>query len=91
MAANRLTQRDDLTVSLVNPRTTFVDRIRLHQLVGGSHDAVIDYREVLGEGIRLMVGTVTRINVPEHSITLATGDTVGSRRTSLRPLERGLR
>ena len=44
MAANRLTQRDDVTVTLINPRPTFVERIRLHQLVGGSDDAVVDYR-----------------------------------------------
>jgi NADH:ubiquinone reductase (H+-translocating) len=44
MAANRLTQRDDVTVTLINPRRTFVERIRLHQLVGGSRDAVVDYR-----------------------------------------------
>lgn len=76
MAANRLTQRDDVTVTLVNPRPTFVERIRLHQLVGGSHDAVIDYREVLAEGIRLLVDTVTRIDAPGQTLTLATGDTV---------------
>jgi hypothetical protein len=32
MAANRLTQRDDLTVILINPRPSFVERMRLHQL-----------------------------------------------------------
>jgi NADH:ubiquinone reductase (H+-translocating) len=47
MAANRLTQRDDVAVRLVNPRPTFVERLRLHQLVGGSHEAVVDYRELL--------------------------------------------
>jgi NADH dehydrogenase FAD-containing subunit len=47
MAANRLTQRDDVAVTLINPRPTFVERLRLHQLVGGSHDAVVDYRGVL--------------------------------------------
>ena len=45
MAANRLTQRDDVAVTLINPRPAFVERIRLHQLVGGSHDAVVDYRD----------------------------------------------
>ncbi|MGS2617864.1 lycopene cyclase family protein [Micromonospora sp. LZ34] len=35
MAANRLTQRDDVTVSLINPRPTFVERIRLHQWRAG--------------------------------------------------------
>ncbi|OQR61390.1 oxidoreductase, partial [Streptomyces maremycinicus] len=46
MAANRLTQREDVTVTLVNPRRTFVHRVRLHQLVGGSDDAVVDYAKV---------------------------------------------
>ena len=67
MAANRLTQREDVTVTLINPRSTFVERIRLHQLVGGSRDALVDYREVLGEGIRLVVDTVTRIDAAERS------------------------
>jgi NADH dehydrogenase FAD-containing subunit len=42
MAANRLTQRDDVTVTLINPRTSFVERLGLHQLVGGPHEAVVD-------------------------------------------------
>ena len=48
MAANRLMQRDDVTVTLINPRPDFVHRVRLHQLVGGSDDAVFEYPEVLG-------------------------------------------
>jgi 2-polyprenyl-6-methoxyphenol hydroxylase-like FAD-dependent oxidoreductase len=28
LAANRLTQRDDVTVTLVNPRPAFVERLR---------------------------------------------------------------
>ncbi|MGX1886856.1 NAD(P)/FAD-dependent oxidoreductase [Streptomyces sp. NPDC055287] len=77
MAANRLTQRDDVTVTLINPRPAFVERIRLHQLVGGSHDAVVDYRKVLAEGVRLVVDTVARIDAAGRSVTLATGGTVG--------------
>ncbi|GAA2538153.1 MULTISPECIES: NAD(P)/FAD-dependent oxidoreductase [Streptomyces] len=77
MAANRLTQRDDVTVTLVNPRRTFVERVRLHQLVGGSDDAVVDYREVLADGVRLVVDTVTRIDAAGRSVTLASGGTVG--------------
>ncbi|HEX5997746.1 MAG TPA: FAD-dependent oxidoreductase [Jiangellales bacterium] len=77
MAANRLTQRDDMTVPLINPRPTFVERIRLHQLVAGSHDAVVDYRKILAERVRLVVGTVTRIDADGRSVTLATGDTIG--------------
>ncbi|WP_406237587.1 NAD(P)/FAD-dependent oxidoreductase [Nocardia sp. NBC_01009] len=76
MAANRLTQRDDVTVTLINPRPSFVERIRLHQLVGGSNDAVVDYRKVLAEGIRLTVDTVTRIDAAERRVELAGGGTV---------------
>src|SRR5215475_14289700 len=73
MAANRLTQRDDVTVTLINPRPTFVERLRLHQLVGGSHHAVVDYRDVLAERVDLVIDTVTRIDVAERSVTLAIG------------------
>jgi NADH dehydrogenase FAD-containing subunit len=76
MAANRLTQRDDVTVTLINPRPVFVERIRLHQLVGGSHDAVVDFRDVLGERVRLVVDSVTRIDAAERTMTLAAGGTV---------------
>ena len=77
MAANRLTRNDDVTVTLVNPRPTFVERIRLHQLVGGSHPAVVEYRDVLAEGVRLVVDSVTRIDAAGRGVTLASGATVG--------------
>ncbi|MGW6691122.1 NAD(P)/FAD-dependent oxidoreductase [Streptomyces sp. NPDC054961] len=77
MAANRLTQRDDVTVTLINPRPDFVERIRLHQLVGGSDDAVVAYREVIGEGVRLVVDSVVRIDAAARSLTLEAGGTVG--------------
>ena len=76
MAANRLTQRDDVSVTLINPRPDFVERIRLHQLVAGSDDAVVAYTEVLREGTTLLVDTVTRIDAAGRSLTLATGGTV---------------
>ncbi|MDX3456370.1 FAD-dependent oxidoreductase [Streptomyces sp. ME02-8801-2C] len=76
MAANRLTQRPDVTVTLINPRPTFVDRIRLHQLVAGTHDAVADYGKLLAENVRLMVDTVTEIDAAGRAVTLAGGGTV---------------
>jgi NADH dehydrogenase FAD-containing subunit len=76
MAANRLTQRADVAVTLINARPTFVHRIRLHQLVAGSHDAVVEYRKVLSTRVRLVVGSVTRINPAERTATLATGDSI---------------
>lgn len=76
MAANRLTQRDDVTVTLINPRPDFVHRLRLHQLVSGSDDAVVAYQDVLADGVRMMVDTVTRIDAAERSVTLAAGGTL---------------
>ncbi|MGW7276165.1 NAD(P)/FAD-dependent oxidoreductase [Streptomyces sp. NPDC054864] len=77
MAANRLTQRDDVTVTLVNPRQTFVHRVRLHQLVGGTDSATIDYQEVLAKDVRLVVDSATRIDAAEREVELASGSTVG--------------
>jgi NADH:ubiquinone reductase (H+-translocating) len=73
MAANRLTQRDDVAVTLINPRPDFVHRVRLHQVVGGSGDAVVAYRDVLARGVRLVVDTVTLIGAAERTVTLADG------------------
>ncbi|MFI5781975.1 NAD(P)/FAD-dependent oxidoreductase [Nocardia sp. NPDC051570] len=77
MAANRLTQRADVTVTLINPRPAFVERVRLHQLVGGSHTALVDLREVLAERVRLVVDSVTRIDTAERGVRLAGGGRVG--------------
>ncbi|MFD9390286.1 NAD(P)/FAD-dependent oxidoreductase [Streptomyces sp. NPDC060000] len=77
MAANRLTRRGDVSVTLINPRQTFVERIRLHQLVGGSDDAVVDYPKVLADGVRLVVDTVTRIDAAGRHVELASGGSVG--------------
>ncbi|GIF68451.1 NADH dehydrogenase [Asanoa ishikariensis] len=71
MAANRLTQRADVSVTLINPRPSFVERIRLHQLVGGSDDAVVDYQEILARRVGLVVDTVTLIDTAERRVTLA--------------------
>src|SRR5690606_4831714 len=60
MAANRLTRREDVRVTLVNPRREFVNRVRLHQLVAGTHEAVVDLGEVLSDRVRLVVDSVTR-------------------------------
>ncbi|MDQ4504316.1 FAD-dependent oxidoreductase [Sinomonas sp. ASV322] len=76
MAANRLTQRADVAVTLVNPRPEFVERVRLHQLVGRTHDAVRDFREVLAESVRLVIDTVTRIDAAECALELASGGTI---------------
>lgn len=76
-AANRLTRGDDVAVTLVNARPVFVERIRLHQLVGGSDDAVVDYSTVLADSIRLVVDTVERIDPDARRVLLASGGAIG--------------
>ncbi|MCX4509361.1 FAD-dependent oxidoreductase [Streptomyces sp. NBC_01619] len=75
-AANRLARRDGVSVTLVNPRPDFVERIRLHQLVTGSDDAVVGFDEVLGGNVRLVVDTATRIDAAERRVSLAGGGTL---------------
>ncbi|MEV0933198.1 NAD(P)/FAD-dependent oxidoreductase [Streptomyces phaeochromogenes] len=75
-AANRLARRDGVSVTLVNPRPEFVERIRLHQLVTGSDDAVESFGEVLGGKVRLVVDTATRIDAAERRVSLEGGGTV---------------
>ncbi|MER5259877.1 FAD-dependent oxidoreductase [Streptomyces sp. NPDC002855] len=77
MAANRLTQRDGVRVTLINPRPTFVHRVRLHQMVGGTDAAVVDFQEVLAEEVRLVVDSVTRIDAAGRGVELASGGWVG--------------
>jgi len=77
MAANRLTGREDVTVTLINPRPAFVNRIRLHQLIAGSDEAVVDYRDVLSERVRLVVDTVARIDAAGRTVTTAAGPALG--------------
>ena len=76
LAANRLRMRGDGNtpeITLVNPRPKFVERIRLHQLVAGNYDATADYGSLLGEGIRLVVDTATRIDTANRTVGLASG------------------
>lgn len=77
LAANRLTRRRDVAVTLVNPRPAFVERIRLHQLVVGSHPAVVDYREVLAPRVRLVVGAAALVDVAGRRVELADGRALG--------------
>lgn len=73
IAANRLRKRDDVNVTLVNPRPRFVDRIRLHQFVAGTGEATIDYSSLLGAGIELVVASATRIDTAAREVRLTSG------------------
>jgi NADH:quinone reductase (non-electrogenic) len=71
LAANHLRLRADVDVTLVNPRPKFVERIRLHQLVAGTHEATADYGTLLGEGIRLVVDSATKIDTGTRTVEFA--------------------
>ncbi|MVU78564.1 FAD-dependent oxidoreductase [Nocardia sp. ET3-3] len=76
MAANRLRMREGLSVTVINPRPRFVERIRLHQLAAGSGAAVAEYDEVLGQGIRLIVDEAVEIDAVRRSVALRSGGNV---------------
>jgi NADH dehydrogenase len=73
LAANHLRQRPDIDITLVNSRPVFVERIRLHQLVADTGAATADYGTLLGDGIRLIVDTVDRIEIADRRILLVSG------------------
>ena len=77
LAANRLRQRPEVDVTLVNPRPLFVERIRLHQLVADTGAATADYATLLGDGIRLVVDTVDRIEATDRRVLLSSGRELG--------------
>jgi NADH dehydrogenase len=77
LAADHLRLNGDVAITLINPRPKFVERIRLHQLVTGSDDAVVEYADVLGADVRLLVDTAERIDAASRTITLGSGGLVG--------------
>jgi NADH dehydrogenase len=76
IAANRLMLREDIQVTLVNPRAQFVERIRLHQRLAGTGEAVLDFAEVLNPRIRLLVDTVEGIDARSRTVTTGAGATL---------------
>ncbi|WP_274911261.1 NAD(P)/FAD-dependent oxidoreductase [Streptomyces sp. WZ-12] len=74
VAANRLAAagRQGVTVTVVNPRPEFVERVRLHEHAAGVSEAVRPLRELLRGGVRLRVATVE--TVAERSVRLDDGD-----------------
>jgi NADH dehydrogenase len=73
LAANRLRMRSGVDITLVNRRPTFVDRIRLHQFVVGTGEAEADYGTLLGEEVRVVVDSTTRIDTAARTVELASG------------------
>ena len=76
LAANRLQQNSDIDITIVNKRPLFVERVRLHELVAGSGTATTDLAELLGDGVKLIVDTATRIDAANRSVELESGGAV---------------
>ena len=73
MAANRLETRDDVAVTLVNPRPHFVERIRLHQMVVADDPATQTFTTVLNPGVHVVVDSAEHIDVAARRVRLASG------------------
>src|SRR6201998_2424018 len=73
LAANRLQTRRDVAVTLVNPRPSFVERIRLHQLVADTGTATVDYADMLHPNVALVVDSATAIDTVNQQVRLASG------------------
>ena len=73
LAANRLQARRDVAVTLVNPRPSFVERIRLHQLVADTGTATVDYADMLHPDVALVVDSAAEIDAVNRKVRLASG------------------
>jgi NADH dehydrogenase len=80
MATNRFlgsltgSERQRTSVTVVNPRSEFVERIRLHELAAGSRTSVtIPLTEVLHPEARLITGLAQRIDPYTRTIKVSTG------------------
>ncbi|MGV9385363.1 NAD(P)/FAD-dependent oxidoreductase [Nonomuraea sp. NPDC003707] len=73
LAANHLRKRADVGITVLNPRPEFVERVRLHQFVAGTREATVDYGTLLGDGIRLVVDSATRIDTTTRTVRLESG------------------
>ncbi|MGW4249766.1 NAD(P)/FAD-dependent oxidoreductase, partial [Nocardia sp. NPDC004722] len=77
VAANRLRLRRDIEITLVNPRPRFIERLRLHQFVAGTHDAGLGYDTLLGTGVELVVDRAVRIDTARRVVELGSGRELG--------------
>jgi NADH:ubiquinone reductase (H+-translocating) len=73
-AAKLIAKRTGATVTLINSRDRFVERMRNHQLATGQRLRDLPLRDLLeGTGIRLLVDRVTRIDPEQRQVELASG------------------
>ena len=67
------------SITVVNPRPDFVERIRLHEVAAGSRDgASTPLQDVLHPDVTLIVGAVALIDPDEHVVEIAADGATGS-------------
>lgn len=78
LAARAAARAKDVTVTLVNDRDRFVERVRLHQLAAGQElrDRPVSDM-VAGSGVRLVVDRATAVDHQRKEVMLASGESVG--------------
>ncbi|MDQ1011233.1 NADH dehydrogenase [Streptomyces sp. V4I23] len=74
VAAGRLARRlhrDDVAITLVNPESDFVERVRLHQLAAGQDLRPRPFSEMFaGTGVALELAKVTAVDVDRKTVTV---------------------
>ncbi|MEU6584488.1 FAD-dependent oxidoreductase [Nocardia sp. NPDC046763] len=77
-AARQAAKAAGARVTVVDARTEFVDRVRLHQALAGQQVPRADLRKMLaGKGIEFVQGRVERIDAVARRIALADGGSLG--------------
>ncbi|MFF6792148.1 NAD(P)/FAD-dependent oxidoreductase [Streptomyces filamentosus] len=74
VAAGRLARRlhrEDVSITLVNPESDFVERVRLHQLAAGQDLAPRPFAEMFaGTGVELKLAKVTAVDADRKAVTV---------------------
>ncbi|MFG3000522.1 NAD(P)/FAD-dependent oxidoreductase [Streptomyces sp. NPDC048340] len=80
-AAGRLAKRlrpEDVRITLVNPESDFVERVRLHQLAAGQDLAPRPFGEMFaGTGVELKLARVASVDVDRKTVTVTAANGLG--------------
>lgn len=73
----RLLAEHDVTITLINNRDRFIERIRLHQVAAGQHLTPLLLRDILRRTeVRLLVATVTGIDLADRRVRTSAGEEI---------------
>ncbi|WP_228567087.1 NAD(P)/FAD-dependent oxidoreductase [Nocardia sp. SYP-A9097] len=68
--------RHRTSVTVVNPRADFVERIRLHQFMAENHPAVKPLRELLPPSAKLIVDAAVTVDSRNQQLHMTSGDVI---------------